>query len=104
MAGLSAPYAVKEAALLFEGGAVAGLDFVVGVTAPVSLRLHRVMQRDGLSREQVQQRMQRQLDENIKMKLCDSVLVNDEQRPLLPQVLELHERLLQLSVSPVRSA
>lgn len=99
MNNLSAPYAVKEAALLFESGAVAGLDYVVGVTAPVSLRMQRVMQRDGLSREQVQQRMLRQLDDTIKMKLCDAVLFNDEQRLLLPQVLELHERLLKMAAA-----
>lgn len=99
MNNLSAPYAVKEAALLFESGAVAGLDYVVGVTAPVSLRMHRVMQRDGLSREQVQQRMLRQLDDPIKMKLCDAVLLNDEQRLLLPQVLELHKRLLEMAAA-----
>lgn len=99
MNNLSAPYAVKEAALLFESGAVAGLDYVVGVTAPVSLRMQRVMQRDGLSREQVQQRMLRQLDDTIKMKLCDAVLLNDEQRLLLPQVLELHKRLLEMAAA-----
>ena len=93
MQGLDTPYAVKEAALLFESGAVAELDFVIGVTAPLSVRLQRVMQRDGLSREEVLKRVQRQLDDAIKMKLCDAVLVNDGQSALLPQVLALHEQL-----------
>jgi dephospho-CoA kinase len=38
--------------------------------------------------------MNRQIDEEIKMKLCDSVLINDEQRLLIPQVLALHERFI----------
>jgi len=38
--------------------------------------------------------MNRQIDEEIKMKLCDFVLVNDEERLLIPQVLQLHEKFL----------
>jgi dephospho-CoA kinase len=44
----------------------------------------------------VQQRMKNQIDEEIKMRLCDAVVRNDEQEAVLPQVLSLHERLLTL--------
>lgn len=90
-------YTIKEAALIFESGSVEFLDHVIGVYSPLPLRVQRIMQRDGISREEVAQRMSRQLDENIKMKLCDSVLVNDEQQLLIPQVLALHSRLLSLA-------
>ena len=90
-------YTIKEAALIFESGSVEFLDHVIGVYSPLPLRVQRIMQRDGISREEVAQRMCRQLDENIKMKLCDSVLVNDEQQLLIPQVLALHSRLLSLA-------
>ncbi len=43
------PYAIKEAALIFEAGAGAGLDVIIGVTAPTAIRIQRVMQRDGSS-------------------------------------------------------
>ncbi len=88
-----APYAVREAALLFESGASANLDYIIGVYAPLALRIRRVQQRDGLSADEVKQRMKRQLNEEMKMKLCDFVLRNDEQVLLFPQVLELHKRL-----------
>ena len=91
------PYIIKEAALLFESGSVAGLDYVIGVQTPQHLRIKRVMDRDGASRDDVLARMRRQLDENIKMRLCDFILVNDEQHLLIPQVLELHEKLLKTS-------
>lgn len=94
-AAQNAPYVVKEAALLFEAGTSADLDLVIGVYAPQHLRIHRVMQRDGISREQVLQRIHRQIDENIKMKLCDVVLINDGQQLLLPQVVNVHNTLLQ---------
>ncbi|MCU0335677.1 MAG: dephospho-CoA kinase [Chitinophagaceae bacterium] len=91
----TAPYAVKEAALFFESGSAGEMDLIVGVYAPQALRIQRVMRRDGLSRQEVLSRMQQQLDERMKMKLCDVVLQNDEQEMLLPQVLRLHQMLLQ---------
>jgi dephospho-CoA kinase len=93
----SAPYAVKEAALIFETGSQRYVDYVIGVSAPSSLRLLRAMKRDESSKEKVEAVMSRQLDESIKMKLCDFVITNDEQQAVLPQVMELHEELLKKS-------
>jgi len=91
------PYAVKEAAVLFESGSAAGCDVIVGVFAPQALRVQRVMQRDNVSRQEVLTRISRQIDDDIKKLLCDFVLINDEQQLLLPQVIALHEKLIQLS-------
>ena len=87
------PYAIHEAALIFESGSAKDLDKVIGVYAPLSLRIKRVMDRDGISREEVLKRMNRQIDEDMKMKLCDFVIVNDEQQLVIPQVLELDQQL-----------
>lgn len=89
------PYAIKEAALLFETGTAAQLDFIIGVYAPDALRIHRVMERDNVSRELVKQRMEKQIQEQIKMRLCDAVIVNNDQEMVIPQVLALHEQLLE---------
>ena len=98
MAG-HAPYAIREAALIFESRAASRLDFIIGVHAPLSLRIHRSIQRDHSSREAVLQRMRNQIDEEIKMRLCDAVIQNDGQQAVLPQVLALHEQLLTLASS-----
>lgn len=90
----NASYVVKEAALLFESGAAAGLDVVVGVYAPAAIRIKRVMDRDGISAEEIRKRMDRQLDEEMKMKLCDHIVRNDEQELVIPQVLALHRLFL----------
>jgi dephospho-CoA kinase len=90
-------YCIKEAALIFESGAQQNLDYVIGVTAPAPLRILRTMQRDGVTREEVMARMDKQLDEAIKIKLCDFVITNDEQEMLLPQILDLHKKLLTLA-------
>jgi len=85
------PYAIKEAALIFESGSQEHLDKVIGVYASAAVRIHRVMQRDNVTREEVLGRMSKQIDEDIKMRLCDYVIKNDEQELLIPQVIKLHE-------------
>jgi len=92
----SAPYVIKEAALLFESGSAKGLDYIIGVKAPSHYRIKRVMERDAITREDVISRANRQIDENIKMRLCDFVIVNNEQELIIPQVLQLHGKLLEI--------
>ena len=88
------PYAIKEAALIFESGSQKQLDYVIGVHAPAALSIHRVMKRDQITREAVKARMEKQIDEEIKMRLCDYVINNDEQELVIPQVLKIHETFL----------
>ena len=85
----TSPYVIKEAALIFESGAADGLLKVIGVTAPLSLRIHRVMQRDGITKDQVDARMRNQISDTIKMRLCDYVIENNNQQMVIPQVLEI---------------
>ena len=90
-------YAIHEAALIFEANVSQRLDYVIGVSSPQELRIKRAMERDNVTREEVLKRMSHQLDEEIKMSRCDFVIFNDEQRLLIPQVLELHEKFVRLS-------
>ena len=85
----NSPYVIKEAALIFESGAADGLFKVIGVTAPLSLRTYRVMQRDGITKDQVDARMRNQISDTIKMRLCDYVIDNNNQQMVIPQVLEI---------------
>jgi dephospho-CoA kinase len=91
-----APYCIKEAALIFESGLHEYLDKIIGVFAPVPLRIKRVMERDQFTAEEVKQRMNKQIDEDIKMRLCDYVIKNDEQELVIPQVMKIHEELLDM--------
>lgn len=93
------PYTLKEAALLFESGSVEHLDYVIGVYSPIELRIKRIMARDHISAEDVQKRIDRQMNEEEKMKRCHTVIINDEKQPVLPQVLQLHEKLLRINHS-----
>ena len=91
----STPYAIKEAALIFESGSEKQLDFIIGVTASLETRVNRVMQRDGASRVAVLARIHAQMDEDEKMSRCDAVLMNEGDALLLPQIEQLHKALLQ---------
>jgi dephospho-CoA kinase len=87
------PYIIKEAALLFESGADKHLDYIIGVASPLSLRIKRAMQRDGVTEEEVMKRLSRQMNEELKMKKCNFIITNDEQQLVLPQVMELDKKL-----------
>lgn len=88
------PYVIKEAALFFESGATVGVHKIIGVSAPKAVRINRVMKRDHCSKAEVEQRMTHQIEESLKMKLCDWVIVNDDLQLVLPQVVALHETIL----------
>lgn len=91
------PYAIHEAALIFEAGVNERLDYVIGVFAPLDLRIKRTIERDKTSEEEVIKRMNRQFKEEKKMELCDFAIMNDEQQLVIPQVISLHEKLLVLA-------
>ena len=97
MSQQTTPYIIKEAALLFESGAAEKLDYVIGVYAPQHIRVKRVMDRDNLPVEEVMKRISRQIDEEMKMKLCDFVITNNDQQLVIPQVLELDKKFRGLS-------
>lgn len=88
------PYVIKEAALFFESGATIGVHKIIGVSAPMAVRINRVMKRDYCSRADVKQRMSHQIEESLKMKLSDWVIVNDDVQLVIPQVVALHETIL----------
>ena len=93
-AAQTAPYVIKEAALFFESGSSLGTYKIIGVSAPKAVRIHRVMKRDTCTKEEVEKRMANQIEESLKMKLCDWVIINDDQQLVLPQVVALHQQIL----------
>lgn len=89
------PYVIKEAAIFFESGSNKDMDVMIGVFAPKELRITRAMQRTTASRQDILDRMAQQINEDEKMSRCDYVIINDELKPVIPQVLSLHHLLLQ---------
>jgi dephospho-CoA kinase len=82
-----------ETAILFESGFGRLVDKVVMVYTPLEMRIERTMKRDNTSREKVLERIRNQMPEEEKVKLSDYVIVNDNTRSLIEQVLQILEQL-----------
>ena len=96
---VGAPYTVYESALLFETGAAADFDVVVLVHAPRMERLRRAMLRDGADELAILARMDAQWSDEQRLARPAYVVVNDGSRALVPQVVELHRRLLAVGLA-----
>ena len=70
------------------------MDATILVTAPLDIKIKRVQLRDGITREQVLDRMANQWTDEQKIPLADYILVNDGMQPLLTQIEVLIEKLM----------
>ena len=86
-------YVVFESAILFEAGLQSRVDVVVAVMAPESLRVERVMARDGHTREQVMARIKNQMSDDERSDRAKYSIVNIDVEDLEEDVEQLHRRL-----------
>lgn len=84
-----------ESAILFESHFDQMVDAVVAITAPDEVRIQRVMRRDGAVRQQVEQRMSAQMPTNELCQRANFAIKNDGERLLIPQIVNVLNRLLQ---------
>lgn len=95
--GQKAPYVIKEAAILFESGSYKNCDKIITVTAPLEVRIHRVVSRDGVTQQAVESRINHQWDESKKVALSDYVIENILIENTEKEVEDIHRKLLLLS-------
>lgn len=88
-----APYVLKEAAILFETGSYRQCDRIITVTAPLRVRIKRVMERDGVTKEMVLARMSHQWNDKKKITHSHFVIKNKSLAQLKKQVETLHQLL-----------
>ena len=82
-----------ESAIIYESGISRLVDRVIVVTAPEEVRIQRVMQRDGISREKVLEWMDRQLPQEEVRQRADFEIVNDGQADLVQQLETILEKI-----------
>lgn len=88
------PYVIKEAAILFESGADKQLNKIITVTCPMNIRIDRVVKRDRITYQSVEQRILNQWSDEEKVKHSQFVINNDEHNLIIPQILSINHQLL----------
>jgi dephospho-CoA kinase len=86
---------IKETALLFETGIYKELDYSILVTAPVFVKIERVIKRSNATKEDIEKRMLTQWTDERKLPLANFIIVNDNNQALIPQVLQIIKKLKQ---------
>ncbi|MGI4750453.1 MAG: dephospho-CoA kinase [Janthinobacterium lividum] len=90
-------YVLKEAALLFESGSNQQCDYTIVVSAALEERVRRVMVRDQIMEMEVLRREEKQMPQAEKEAKADYIIQNDAKVLVIPQVLKIHEQLLELA-------
>ena len=89
-----APYVIQENPLIFENNSQDDFDIVITVTAPKNIRVQRVMERDGLSEDQVLARVKNQLDDQLKINGSHFIITNDTLQSTKIQVERINKAIL----------
>ncbi len=84
---------IKETALLFETGIYKDLDYNIIVTASLDVKIERVMKRSSVSKEEIEKRMHAQWTDEQKIPLANFTISNDPSNALIPQVLQIINKL-----------
>lgn len=71
------PFVIKEVAILFETNGYLSCDATILVTAPIEIRIQRVMHRDNKTKAEVLQIIKNQLSDEEKIPLATYVIVNE---------------------------
>jgi len=85
---------IIESAILLERPNLKRVaDRIIAVTAPRDIRICRVIERDGCTQDEVLARMGRQWSDEQRAKVADWVIENDGKQAILPQILNIIEKL-----------
>lgn len=87
-------YILHEAAILIESGFYKQMDQIINVVANENIKIERIRKRDNLSKEQILQRMEAQLDDEERNKYAHFIITNDNKNSIMSQVKKIHLKLL----------
>lgn len=90
-----AKFIIKEAAIMIESGAYKDLDKLIVVNASRDQKIKRIKQRDHLSLEDIENRIQNQLSDEIRNQYADFIIDNNSgKKELKQQVLSIYNKLI----------
>lgn len=88
-------YVIYEAAILFENGGYKECDYIITVTAPETVRIQRIIQRDNATKQSVKAIMDNQWNDAKKVRLSHFVIENKELSQTANQVQNIHQKILE---------
>lgn len=83
------PYVIKEVAILFENGSYKTCDFIITVTAPLEVKIKRLLKRDKTSIDKIEAIMKNQWTDNEKIKHSHYIIKNEDLINTKKQVLSI---------------
>ncbi len=92
------PYVIKESAILFESGAYKECDYTILVCAPMDIRVQRILNRDKVTKEQIQSRIKNQWTDMKKIPLADFVINNTDFDKTEGKVYEIYNKIIKLGL------
>ena len=93
-----APYVLQESALISNIGHYYTPDFIIYVFAPESIRIQRTVQRDKRREREIKLRIKAQASDDFFRKIANYIVYNDGNHSILPQVYEIHQKIIKTSV------
>lgn len=93
----TSPYTILESAIIFESNWQNHFNKIINITSPLEIVIERVKLRDKISEDQILQRINNQLPTQEKEKLSDYNIFHDNKTMLLPQIIEIHNDILEKS-------
>jgi dephospho-CoA kinase len=87
-------YTLREAAIMFESNTYKDLDKIILVDAPIELRIERIQKRDNRPIDEIKAIVERQWTSEQKLKLSHFIINNDEENMVIPQVLDIHNKII----------
>lgn len=89
----NAPYIIHEAAILFESGFYKLMDKTIAVVTSEHERIERVMKRDDVTIEMVNERIRNQWNDRQRTELADFVIENNDDQMIIPQIMEIDKKI-----------
>jgi len=82
---------IYEAAILFESSSRTMCDFIITVVANSEDKMDRIMKRDGISKQQILDRMKNQSEDNFKVRKSNFVIRNNNLKDTKIQVSTIYD-------------
>ncbi len=89
-------YALIVVPLMFETDFNKLVDHVIAIDCPIETQLKRLTHRDKIDSKLAQEMISSQLDNQSRLKLADSIIVNQDNTNREQDVLKLHHKILNL--------